>query len=339
MSVADATDTASLSISDQGSSAPVKRAHSEQRPHTTKRSRPVSSLSTPSKTSELITTGAFYTRATLRKLGVQESLVDPETDTGVSVGDRVKVLSLDKAWYKAVVLSVAGGRALVHYPGWEHRFNEWIALGSRRLSAGGDISDLEGFDLESAQREALGKDESPTPMEATTEDAEVSEAADQPRPRGRPTGSRNRRRVGHIKKRIRKAPPPKEPMAGTPEAAPLVEAPPVAAEYRIAKARTLTSQSSNPYAKQLLATQSFASDSDDTGTPGNDVWQLVRGPYVTTGAFLTRRTIKCLAHNEATGGIIQDHHGVYPGQIVEVMNANRSWYKARVISYADKKFL
>ncbi|KAJ2086408.1 hypothetical protein GGI16_006611, partial [Coemansia sp. S142-1] len=68
-------------------------------------------------------------------------------------------------------------------------------------------------------------------------------------------------------------------------------------------------------------------------------WQLVRGPYVTTGAFLTRRTIKCLAHNESTGGIIQDHHGVYPGQMVEVMNANRSWYKARVISYADKKFL
>ncbi|KAJ2490423.1 hypothetical protein IWW37_003164 [Coemansia sp. RSA 2050] len=347
MSVADATDAKSLSISNQGSSVlesatAIKRAHSEQRRKAgAKRSRPASALSTPSKpATELITTGAFYTRATLRKLGVPESLVDPEAETGLSVGDRVKVLSLDKAWYKAVVLSVAGGRALVHYPGWEHRFNEWIALGSRRLSAAGDSSDLEGFDLETALREALGKDESPAPAKDAEDVKVVSEEAKQPRPRGRPTGSRNRRRVGHIKKRIRKkAPPPKEPIEATSEPTSAVEAPLVAPEYRIAKARTLTSQSSNPYAKQLLATQSFASDSDDAGTPGNEVWQLVRGPYVTTGAFLTRRTIKCLAHSDATGGIIQDHHGVYPGQIVEVMNANRSWYRARVISYADKKFL
>ncbi|KAJ2868356.1 hypothetical protein GGH94_000196 [Coemansia aciculifera] len=361
MSVADASDAVSLSINDQGSSVPdsvspptatlpAKRTHSGQqriKAVGTKRSRPLSVPSTPRKSvSELITTGAFYTRATLRKLGVAESLVDPETDTGVSVGDRVKVLSLDKAWYKAVVLSVAGGKALVHYPGWEHRFNEWVGLGSRRLQAGA-VSDLEEFDLESAIQEALGKDEplapadeGPDGVDDVDDDDDVDEAVDLPRPRGRPTGSRNRRRVGHIKKRIRKAPPEKEPIAVAPEPTPTVEAPPVAAEYRIAKARTLSSQSSNPYAKQLLATQSFASDSDDTETPPrNEVWQLVRGPYVTTGAFLTRRTIKCLAHNESTGGIIQDHHGVYPGQMVEVMNANRSWYKARVISYADKKFL
>ncbi|KAJ1797230.1 hypothetical protein LPJ59_003269 [Coemansia sp. RSA 2399] len=39
------------------------------------------------------------------------------------------------------------------------------------------------------------------------------------------------------------------------------------------------------------------------------------------------------------GGIMTEHHGYYPGQLVDVLNANRTWYTGRVLSYANKKFL
>ncbi|KAJ2900374.1 hypothetical protein IWW38_000541 [Coemansia aciculifera] len=291
---------------------------------------------------EIITTGAFYTRATLRKLGVAE---DPETPGGMlQVGDWVRVLNVDKKWYTGAILSLSASRgALVHYPGWEHKYNEWIALGSRRLLQGGEAE--AGFDLEAAIRDAgVGG----TPLDAEEEEEEEEEAmvavaVEAARPRGRPSGSRNRRRVGHIKKRIRKAPPvskekESEAPAEVEEEEEEEEALPAQPSYRIAKARPLTNGSLNPYAKQLGPPASAAAESPSTD-PANEVWGLVRGPYVTTGAFLTRRTIKCLAHNDATGGIIQDHHGVYPGQTVQVMNANKKWYGARVLSYADKKFL
>ncbi|KAJ1933686.1 hypothetical protein FBU59_005948, partial [Linderina macrospora] len=78
--------------------------------------------------------------------------------------------------------------------------------------------------------------------------------------------------------------------------------------------------------------QKQSSDCDDPGCqPGLS--------YVTTGAFMTRRAVKCLASSEASGGIMQDHHGYYPGELTEVLNANRKWYVGRVISYVDKKFL
>ncbi|KAJ2495534.1 hypothetical protein IWW47_004029, partial [Coemansia sp. RSA 2052] len=278
------------------------------------------------------------------------------------VGDRVRVASLDKKWYAAVVLSISGGKALVHYPGWEHSFNEWIALDSRRLQGSGSSSGSGGdevgeFDLQQAIQEAQtagGALAEAAAAAAVDSEEEGEERLTPPlRSRGRPTGSRNRRRVGHIKKRIRKAKEPaeQEPASaaavGEEQQAPAVVGkentpPPSQPEYRIAKARPLHNGSSNPYAKQLHGTQSFESDDESTAAeaaPRNEVWQLVRGQYVTTGAFLTRRTVKCLAHNEATGGIIQDHHGVYPGQMVQVMNANRKWYRGRVLSYADKKFL
>ncbi|KAJ2746554.1 hypothetical protein GGI20_001265 [Coemansia sp. BCRC 34301] len=324
----DRTDSSGpvASGSDGLISPPAKRVHNGSR-----------------KSSDIITTGAFYTRATLLKLGVTGSVVDLETpDTGIQVGDRVRVASLDKKWYSGVILSVSGGKALVHYPGWEHRFNEWIGLDSRRLQGGGDAEADEEFDLEQAIQEALGGKAAAGKDKEEEMDGDVDEepvAAAAHRPRGRPTGSRNRRRVGHIKKRIRKAPAVAQAVEVDSECDGQGQEPVVGPEYRIAKARPLTNGSSNPYAKQLLGTQTFSSDSENAAPSANEVWQLVRGPYVTTGAFLTRRTIKCLAHNEATGGIIQDHHGVYPGQVVEVMNANRKWYRARVLSYADKKFL
>ncbi|KAJ2458572.1 hypothetical protein GGF42_001992, partial [Coemansia sp. RSA 2424] len=334
----------SSNTTDSSRSAPVKRTHSDS-----------------CKTADIITTGAFYTRATLRKLG---SLVDPETsDAGMQVGDRVRVASLDKKWYAAVILSISGGKALVHYPGWEHSYNEWIALDSRRLQGSGSGSggdEVGAFDLQQAIQEAQTAGALAETAAAAAVDSE-EEGEEQlthppPRSRGRPTGSRNRRRVGHIKKRMRKAKEPaeqeqeQEPASaaaavGEEQQAPAVgkenTPPPSQPEYRIAKARPLHNGSSNPYAKKLHGTQSFESDDESTAAaaPRNEVWQLVRGQYVTTGAFLTRRTVKCLAHNEATGGIIQDHHGVYPGQMVQVMNANRKWYRGRVLSYADKKFL
>ncbi|KAJ2437007.1 hypothetical protein GGF42_008768, partial [Coemansia sp. RSA 2424] len=338
---------------DSSRSASVKRTHSDS-----------------CKMADIITTGAFYTRATLRKLG---SLVDPETsDAGMQVGDRVRVASLDKKWYAAVVLSISGGKALVHYPGWEHSFNEWIALDSRRLQGSGSGSssgedEVGEFDLQQAIQEAqtaggaLAETAAAAAVDSEEEEGEERLTPPPPRSRGRPTGSRNRRRVGHIKKRIRKTKEPEEQeqeqepasavaAVGEEQQAPAAVGkentppPPSQPEYRIAKARPLHNGSSNPYAKQLHGTQSFESDDESTAAaaaaaPRNEVWQLVRGQYVTTGAFLTRRTVKCLAHNESTGGIIQDHHGVYPGQMVQVMNANRKWYRGRVLSYADKKFL
>ncbi|KAI9501531.1 hypothetical protein BX070DRAFT_37661 [Coemansia spiralis] len=374
---------------------------------------------------DIITTGAFLTRATLRKLGVASSLVDPETlDSGLGVGNRVKVLSLDKRWYIAVVLAIAAGKVLVHYPSWDHSYNEWVAIDSRRLiyrekqgltdrddarevflqlddlDSSSNFPELDRFDLQRAIKEALGtasediQDENECNdvangaflAESVIDDGNKPDKADQnlKHARGRPQGSRNRKRAGHIKRRAHR-PPQKavkaaesevqQTLADTASNA-VVVAPEVPKEMRISEVRFL-SNTNNPYAKRPRAEDMFESDSDepacqykakavdsrncekitaDNELPSkrskavdnrpsgsqpkdNAIWELTRGPYVTTGAFFTRRTIKSLTLSESTGGIMKDHHGYYPGQLVEVMNANRTWYTGRVISYANKKFL
>ncbi|KAJ2486439.1 hypothetical protein EV174_001104 [Coemansia sp. RSA 2320] len=341
-------------------------------------------------TDDMVTTGAFFTRATLRKLGVADSVVvvDPEatTGSGIRVGDKVKVLSLDKTWYTAVIVAIAGGKALVHYPGWEHSYNEWIQLESRRLlyrgkvdlSVGGSREaleqvdqwdeDCEEFDLQQAIREALGlakKGGRGGTASAPAEFADTYTVVDEVAvATGLSTDLAGVLEEEKAAEELGEKCPPRprsielvvgqKSGAGGADSEAVVEAPAIPKELRIAKAREFN-KSSNPYARQARADQGFCTDSGDDAdgaqgsgqqeaqpskaTAENEIWQLVRGQYVTTGAFLTRRTIKCLAHNDSTGGIIQDHHGYYPGEIVEVMNANRSWYRGRVISYTNKKFL
>ncbi|KAJ2316081.1 hypothetical protein H4S01_004232, partial [Coemansia sp. RSA 2610] len=374
---------------------------------------------------DIVTTGAFMTRATLRKLGVADVLAGPDTaDSEFSVGSKVKVLSLDKHWYTAVVLAISAGKALVHYPSWDHGFNEWILIESRRLVfKGKELPDVSGsleameqlmsydpsvddpelaeFDLARAIKDAFQASPDDDHMDiddsviaAVESDPPVnsdgSEAfAESKKLRGRPKGSQNRRRVGHIKSRGRRARKSavakaavgdEEPssrgeqleIAAEEPVAVNLEAPPIPEELRIAQVRIQTAD--NPYARRHRPEDIFGGESEDdnagsmggsastsrarasqsagaqkaptghidaSGKASSDdaIWHLTRGSYVTTGAFLTRRTIKSLAHSGSTGGIMQDHHGYYPGQPVEVMNANRSWYAGRVISYANKKFL
>ncbi|KAJ1816594.1 hypothetical protein LPJ56_004259, partial [Coemansia sp. RSA 2599] len=351
--------------------------------------------------SDMVTTGAFMTRTTLRKLGLASSSMDLETAaTGVSVGDCARVLSLDRAWYTAIVLAVQGGRALVHYPGWDHGYDEWIGLDSRRLFyaskildsglAGSDIAEyqkqiavlnkerpalLDGFDLQSQVVEALGVMAEPgivaSDGDETREDARrdvepavdhqaTATAAAAAHKKGRPPGRRNRRRVGQVKHRDSKArkcakkdpePTPEPETEAAPELA-IVPQTVVPKELRIARVRQIQ-KIDNPYAMPRKSYRNVAdSDSDvetksgkrlkdGSGLDNNAVWDLLSSDsrYVTTGAFTTRRTIRCLAHEESTGGIIQDHHGLFPGQLVEVMNANRRWYPGRVISCENRRFL
>ncbi|KAJ2764020.1 hypothetical protein IWQ57_005337, partial [Coemansia nantahalensis] len=324
----------------------------------------------------LVTTGAFLTRTTLRKLGVADILAGPETaEAGLEVGSRVKVLSLDKKWYTAAVLAIGSGKALVHYPGWDHRYNEWIPAESRRLLHRGkpdpgvcgstaamaqllaecaDGPVLAAPDLARAIGDAFG---APPTAAAAGNPTSPPEPA---RAKGRPPGSRNRRRAGHTKSRARRARQPDtcDPPAAVEEESPAA-APEIPEELRIPEVR-MARAAENPYMRRHQLEDIFGADSDGeagnhraratresdsaaaaAGRAGSDgaIWHLGRGAYVTTGAFLTRRTVKSLAHSESTGGIMQDHHGYYPGQLVEVMNANRSWYLGRVISYADRKFL
>lgn len=343
----------------------------------------------------IVTTGAFFTRATLKKLGGADSVVtDPETTTtsataetpvsnsgGTKVGDWVQALDLNKQWYKGVILAIRSGKVFVHYPGWEHIYNEWIPLDSRRLrlSIADNQETADGFDLQKAIQDSNAN--------ATSANGEQNPStASNKHPRGRPTGSKNRRRVGHIKKRPRKLSKtqkaanqraaqeketasleripqaPSEPEAeaeAEAEDAEVVIAPEIPKELRIPKVRLLGNGEEirkNPYARKSHSEGILTSNTNaDGGTKekssasqadisskdqsDSDIWHMVRGQYVTTGAFLTRRAIKCLAHNDSAGGIIQDYHGYYPGQLVEVLNANRKWYTGRVISYANKKFL
>ncbi|KAJ2889051.1 hypothetical protein FB639_000194 [Coemansia asiatica] len=354
--------------------------------------------------SSMVTTGAFMTRTTLRKLGLANNGAYLETvATGVSVGDCVRVLSLDRAWYTAVVLAVQDGRALVHYPRWDHGFDEWIGLESRRLFytskmhdsglTGSDIAEyqkqiavldkerstiLDGFDLQAQIVEAVGVMAEPDPEAEAEAEAEVSDtevthngiqcdpdSVDEPaaHKKGRPLGMRNRRRVGRVKhrdskarNRAKKEPKPKPKPMSEPETEPeIVPQTVVPKELRIARIRQIQ-KIDNPYAVPRKSYRSIAdSDSDVENSPkgltaadassstleNNAVWDLLSSSssYVTTGAFTTRRTIRCLAHEESTGGIIQDHHGFFPGQLVEVMNANRRWYHGRLISYENKRFL
>ncbi|KAJ2517812.1 hypothetical protein GGI11_003050 [Coemansia sp. RSA 2049] len=366
----------------------------------------------PHVSDDLVTTGAFLTRATLRKLGiVNNNPSDPDTIcAGISAGDRVKILDLDKKWYTAIALAVTSGKVLVHYPLWDHGYNEWVAIDSRRLlyknkpqgvetddsrqaqsmlkdwESHVDDIDLASFDLQAAVDQALGTRPS-IPDAPPTAGVINLDKDSQCHQRGRPKGSNNRRRAGHTKRRParprQKADKPavvndikSEELVGSSAseatADVIVVAPQVPKDMRISEIRVLSS-AHNPYAKRPRLDAAFDSDSDghsdgtrrrgldssitateengngvrsgaaetadDESSRGNAIWDLTRGPYVTTGAFFTRRTIKCLTHSESTGGIMKDHHGYYPGQLVDVLNANRTWYTGRVISYANKKFL
>ncbi|KAJ2723992.1 hypothetical protein GGI07_002279 [Coemansia sp. Benny D115] len=364
--------------------------------------------------SGMVTTGAFLTRTTLRKLGIADSRAGLDVaETGIALGDYVRILHLDRAWYTAVVLSVANGRLLAHYIGWDHSFNEWIGLDSKRLLCrgrwpGGENSAEYAKQLHilDAEREAMDKDfdlqteidiafgtkandqikivgsqnHSKTPNDASkSKDVETHNTCK----RGRPLGRHNRRRVGRVKHRVRRKAKSKHPTleaASTDQPAPTeLEPEPepeskpepeleyrvvIPQELRIARVRQLP-EAANPYARQRRAlvdisdldsssdegkkpkTEACASADDsasaaETAKPAEDgaIWDLLKNStYVTTGAYTTRRTIKCLAHNESIGGIIQDHHGFYPGQMVEVMNANRKWYTGRIITYEKKRFL
>ncbi|KAJ2588054.1 hypothetical protein IWW49_003170, partial [Coemansia sp. RSA 1797] len=177
---------------------------------------------------DLVTTGAFLTRATLRKLGVADVVTGPDAvDPGFSVGSKVKVLSLDKQWYTAVVLAISNAKALVHYPGWEHGYNEWIQLESRRLvyrgkelpDVGGSLEAMEQlescnpgiedpelaeFNLSLAIKDAFctapEDDDDDGVLAAVKSDPAVHSEEEEyfagpKRPRGRPTGSQNRRRA------------------------------------------------------------------------------------------------------------------------------------------------
>ncbi|KAJ2855039.1 hypothetical protein GGI22_004283, partial [Coemansia erecta] len=202
---------------------------------TRNRKRPRTALNPDTPSEGIVTTGAFLTRATLRKLGVVSNPPDPDTiGTGIAVGDRIKVLDLDKTWYTAIALAISLGKVLVHYPFWDHSYNEWVAIDSRRLlyrgkqGLGADDSrqalrmlqswddyvddvDLDSFDFQNALKLALGTlsegESASTTIEAAFEpsDAETT-VPDTPEkaihyPRGRPKGRHNRRRVGHIKRR------------------------------------------------------------------------------------------------------------------------------------------
>ncbi|KAJ1966446.1 hypothetical protein GGI12_000090 [Dipsacomyces acuminosporus] len=388
-----------------------------------KRSRVALSTKSPLIEKSITTTGAFFTRATLRQLGIVGDVADPETvgSSAVAVGSRAKVLSLDKKWYRAVILAINEGRVLIHYPDWDHSYNEWIQIDSRRLKyksksvlAHGGIEDSGmacssedscaelDFDIQKAVQEALKSEAdycSDSPMqpclakeEESSKPAEPAAAVDpkpthkQSRPRGRPPGSKSCKKSGQVKKQPKPTAKASATSKATAEAAAdqddvkEEDIPQMPKEFRIPSVRMIRS-SENPYAKFPRAEDVLDSGSDsgcdskennsssnskhapaaktkqrtsssqsndknsghtasnDDTANSNSIWHLSRGPYVTTGAFLTRRTIKCLAQNESSGGIMQDHHGYYPGQLVEVMNANHTWYIGRVISYVDKKFL
>ncbi|KAJ2081933.1 hypothetical protein H4R24_001965 [Coemansia sp. RSA 988] len=377
----------------------------------------------------MVTTGAFLTRTTLRKLGVADIIADPETSSsGLAVGSRIKVLNLNKQWYTAVVLAIDSGKALAHFPDWGHCYNEWILLESRRLlyrgkadlgvsgstkameqldalNSGTEDPVLAGFNLPQAINDAfsmstdrdveLGKADKPTTdvfvsgagkpnSKALVGKQRQPKDSKEHRSPGRPAGTRNRRRAGHVKRKNRRKLPPaiqdnkasKMLVADEGEAATAEcpSTPGVPEELRVPSVR-LVRAAENPYAKCHRPEDIFGADSDEnetaahiaclaadedvnngigdepagkrarvadgdvTESSSSAIWHLTRGPYVTTGAFSTRQTIKALAHSGSTGGIMQDHHGYYPGQRVEIMNANQTWYQGRVIAYANKKFL
>ncbi|ORX72701.1 hypothetical protein DL89DRAFT_81685 [Linderina pennispora] len=302
---------------------------------------------------------------------------------GIRVGGRVRVLSLDKKWYSAVVLVIKAGRALVHYPEWDHSYNEWVGVESRRLMYKGKVSEdvqdeawceddsAVDIDIEQAISDAYGLGQEDD-VEGDDENVGMaSSPALKPvpssRPRGRPTSSRNRRVAGKnrapaTKRKRKQAPKAPEPAAEAPPAENTVAeepAPQVPRELRIAAVRVFR-PNHNPYARfphpstssdsdsahEIAGDCPLQTDADDSPAKRSRVQKENAGDldewrsnsYVTTGAFMTRRAVKCLA-NDSSGGIMQDHHGYYPGELAEVLNANRKWYVGRVISYLDKKFL
>ncbi|KAI8149976.1 hypothetical protein BJV82DRAFT_585375 [Fennellomyces sp. T-0311] len=54
-------------------------------------------------------------------------------DYGFDYMQHVQVLNLDKKWYEARLVRMDRNRVLIHYCGWVDKFDEYVALGSRRL--------------------------------------------------------------------------------------------------------------------------------------------------------------------------------------------------------------
>ncbi|KAJ2708152.1 hypothetical protein H4R19_004835, partial [Coemansia spiralis] len=233
----------------------------------------------------LVTTGAFLTRTTLRKLGVADILAGPETpEAGLDVGSRVKVLSLDKKWYTAAVLAIGSGRALVHYPAWDHCYNEWIPVDSRRIlhrgkpdpGVGGSTEALAMLHAECAAgpvlagpelARAIGDAFGTPPSTAVASDP--APALPTPRAKGRPPGSRNCRRAGHIKSRGRGSRQPAATASDQP-ASPEAEspaAPEVPEELRIPEVR-MARAADNPYRRRHQLEEIFGADSGQCTGPG-----------------------------------------------------------------------
>ncbi|KAJ2471381.1 hypothetical protein IWW56_006346, partial [Coemansia sp. RSA 2131] len=47
----------------------------------------------------------------------------------------IEVMNVNRNWYMGRVISYANKKFLIHYNGWNHAHNEWIAVGSKRMRA------------------------------------------------------------------------------------------------------------------------------------------------------------------------------------------------------------
>ncbi|KAL1919119.1 uncharacterized protein VTP21DRAFT_2501 [Calcarisporiella thermophila] len=262
--------------------------------------------SNPEKTPHQIsTTGAFLTRSTAKQLagpgGFEPNPYDYE------YRQRVEVLGLDKIWYCARLVAMQGGKLRVHYKGWSSAEDEWVPMGSPRIRVcqdqNGSLTEEEEANENNVFRvDEAGKENKSEMLEANSPLVRRGRGGGRVRGRRRSRGRGLKTDTGCNR----------EPESRRGRGRGRVGRPP--------KSLSLSFRTSSP--------------SQSTPPPSSTKINTLSENFTTTGAFMTRRTLRQLQSSDMTtqSGFEFNSRGFFLLQRVKILGMNGVWDTGTLIA-------
>ncbi|RUS18774.1 hypothetical protein BC937DRAFT_88346 [Endogone sp. FLAS-F59071] len=274
-------------------------------PHQSLGSSALKELTFDGQSSEYVTTGAFLTRSTVRKLA--DTYGFEPNPHGYRYGTRVAVLALDGQWDEGKLTEMRQGSVRVHFKGYnKDKYDQWIKLGSRRLR--------------------ILPDEVPSDTKGTSRSGYLFEVEENPEFENE-AKSRRKQQQYVLQDELE----PVEPAPEQPEQ--FVRG---RRKHQIPTDSELGNEQAGGSIRRRRrhATSSrIKSVSNTVQTTDNDTTTqstAIEAPiYRTTGAFMTRRARRQLSGPSGFGFNL---HGYEYNQHVKVLQSDKRWYEARLIA-------
>ncbi|KAJ1913092.1 hypothetical protein H4219_005352 [Mycoemilia scoparia] len=285
--------------------------------------------------SAFYTTGAFLTRRTIEKLtdglGISNISDIQQYSTKVyQLDDRIEVLGLEKIWHPGRISLIRKARALVSYDGWPSEFNEWVDLSSRRLRPAFSQVANQNSNCNSKDDDRYSQCQPLQPTEGIMKEP----------------GMKTTKKVitslspipatGHIKRpvgRPRKNPLPIQASLSSKDSTAGSGAENIPESISSSKSKAANKRGN----KRKSIPRARSKDVDQVDETKETSLEPNSKNFVTTGAFLTRRTHSVLAKEE--DGLVAMYHGWRAGEFVEVLNIDKHWYAGRIITFKLGKAL